>query len=262
MNQLQKDELGLKWYLFIDDQLLLKRTADARVMIPRSIEPPLPYESIQEVFTNEGEKIMAAQCSHSWTPDETWQPVQLRASFFELPLLDYLEAGKCFQVLYWDSHSRFCPVCGTPTNQKMPIMKKCPACGYEIYPTISTAIIVLIQKGDEILLVHSRNFKGNYFGLVAGFLEPGETLEECVRREVYEETGLEIKNIRYFQSQPWPYPSGIMVGFTAEYESGTIKLQDDELSAGAFYNANNLPPIPQKMSLARKLIDWWLNRPA
>jgi NAD+ diphosphatase len=109
------------------------------------------------------------------------------------------------------------------------------------------------------LLVHARNFRGTFKGLVAGFLEPGETLEECVHREVMEETGLTIKNLKYFGSQPWPYPSGIMVGYYAEYESGTIKLQDEELSAGAFYNRNNLPEIPKKLSIARQLIDAWLD---
>lgn len=138
-------------------------------------------------------------------------------------------------------------------------MKKCPACGYEIYPPISTAIIVLIRRGrDEVLLVHARNFRGTFYGLVAGFLEPGETLEQCVRREVHEETGLQIDNITYFDSQSWPYPSGLMVGFTADYASGTIKLQDDELSAGAFYHRDHLPELPQKLSIARRLIDHWL----
>ena len=138
-------------------------------------------------------------------------------------------------------------------------MKRCPACGYEIYPPISTAIIVLIRRGaDEVLLVHARNFRGTFYGLVAGFLEPGETLEQCVEREVREETGLSICNIRYFDSQSWPYPSGLMVGFTADYAGGTIKLQDDELSAGAFYHRDHLPELPQKLSIARRLIDHWL----
>ena len=108
------------------------------------------------------------------------------------------------------------------------------------------------------MLVHARNFRGTFYGLVAGFLEPGETLEQCVEREVREETGLKICNIRYFDSQPWPYPSGLMVGFTADYAGGNIKLQDEELSAGAFYHRDHLPELPQKLSIARRLIDHWL----
>ena len=149
-------------------------------------------------------------------------------------------------------------MCGVPTVQISPIAKKCPQCRQEIYPRISPAIIVLIRLEDSILLVHARNFRGTFNGLVAGFLEPGETLEECVHREVLEETGLHIKNLKYFGSQPWPYPSGIMIGFTADYESGNIKLQQEELNAGAFYTKDNLPEIPKKLSLARKLIDAWL----
>ena len=109
-----------------------------------------------------------------------------------------------------------------------------------------------------MLLVHARNFRGTFKGLVAGFLEPGETLEECVRREVMEETGLTIKNLKYFGSQPWPYPSGIMIGYSAEYESGTVRLQDEELSTGAFYHKDRLPELPKKLSIARRLIDAWL----
>ena len=107
--------------------------------------------------------------------------------------------------------------------------------------------------------VHARNFRGTFYGLVAGFLEVGETLEQCVQREVMEETGLRVKNITYFGNQPWPYPSGLMVGFIADYESGEIKLQKDELSAGAFYSKENMPEITRKLSIERKMIDWWLS---
>ena len=135
----------------------------------------------------------------------------------------------------------------------------CQAVSRVRYGDLSAHIACHLKRGeDEVLLVHARNFRGTFKGLVAGFLEPGETLEECVRREVMEETGLTIKNLKYFGSQPWPYPSGIMIGYSAEYESGTIKLQDEELSAGAFYHKSCLPEIPKKLSIARRLIDAWL----
>lgn len=113
-------------------------------------------------------------------------------------------------------------------------------------------------QNDQVLLVHANNFKGNYYGLVAGFVETGETLEQAVIREVTEETSLKIKNLKYFGSQPWPYPCGLMIGFYAEYESGEIKLQRSELGAGGWFTMNNLPPIPEKLSIARKLIDNWI----
>lgn len=188
------------------------------------------------------------------------QMMGLRTSYDELPFEEYYKAGKAFEILNWDKNTRYCPSCGVPTHQISDIGKKCPECRQEFYPHISPAIIVRITKGDSILLVHARNFRGTFYGLVAGFLEAGETLEECVHREVMEEVGLRIKNLKYFGSQPWPYPSGVMIGFTAEYESGNIKLQDEELNAGAFYTKDNLPEIPRKLSLARKLIDDWLEK--
>ena len=130
----------------------------------------------------------------------------------------------------------------------------------EVGPQLATAVIVLIYKGDEVLLVHAKNFKGNFYGLIAGFVETGESLEEAVVREVREETGLEIDSLRYFGSQPWPYPIGLMVGFTARYKGGNLRLQEEELSEGGWFHRNKLPQIPEKLSLARKLIDHWLGQ--
>ena len=253
----------MQTYVFYNDRLLLRKAGEHRCRIPDESELPKdladrPLPS-HEVLLPNGNTIRTLAIDHEVNEGADWQMTGLRASFDYLPISEYKAAGKAFQILWWDRHSRFCPVCGTPTEQRAPIMKKCPACGYEIYPPISTAIIVLIRRGrDEVLLVHARNFRGTFYGLVAGFLEPGETLEQCVRREVHEETGLQIDNITYFDSQSWPYPSGLMVGFTADYAGGTIKLRDDELSAGAFYHRDHLPELPQKLSIARRLIDHWL----
>ena len=124
---------------------------------------------------------------------------------------------------------------------------------------MATAVIVLVSRGDEVLLVHAKNFRGDFYGLVAGFVETGETLEEAVCREVMEETGLTIKNLHYYGSQPWPYPCGLMVGFLAEYDNGDIHLQRSELSRGAWFNRHHLPQIPEKLSIARQIIDYWLD---
>ncbi len=129
-----------------------------------------------------------------------------------------------------------------------------------MWPQLATAVIVLIHRGDEVLLVHAKNFKTDFYGLVAGFVETGETLEEAVHREVMEETGIKIKNVTYFSSQPWPYPSGLMVGFNADYVSGELRLQRSELSKGGWFSKNNLPTIPEKLSIARMLIDAWLEK--
>ena len=250
-------------FIFYTDRLLLKKEQEGQYHVPDETELPSEWTKPtvhHEVVLPNGHTIRTAAIDSPVEESDQWVMVGLRASFDYVTVAEYKAAGKAFQILWWDRHSRFCPVCGTPTRQEAPIMKRCPACGYEIYPPISTAIIVLIRRGaDEVLLVHARNFRGSFYGLVAGFLEPGETLEQCVQREVREETGLEICNIRYFDSQPWPYPSGLMVGFTADYAGGTIKLQDNELSAGAFYHRDHLPELPQKLSIARRLIDHWLS---
>lgn len=251
----------LQQYVFYKDSLLLKKTNKTHQRIPLGKE--LPGDMIagirpQDVFFADGRRVQAIDLPEPLEEDAHWHMVGLRASYDELELVDYQTAGKAFQILYWDRHSHFCPVCGTATEQHTPIMKKCPSCGYELYPPISTAIIVLIRRGKEILLVHARNFRGTFHGLVAGFLEAGETLEQCVVREVMEETGLQVKNIHYFGSQSWPYPSGLMVGFIADYAGGQVKLQSEELCSGAFFSRDNLPEIPRKLSIARKLIDWWL----
>lgn len=250
-----------QWYVFFKDNLLMQRNNDGTYTIPYGTQPPIAppqAHAIHRVLLPTGVTVHTFAVDHPLVKTESWEMTGLRASYDCLTLEEYRAAGKAYQILFWDQHSRYCPACGTPTEQQTDIMKKCPCCGYELYPPISTAIIVLVRRGDEILLVHARNFRGTFFGLVAGFLEAGETLEQCVRREVMEETGLTIRNITYFDSQPWPYPSGLMVGFFADYESGEIKLQDDELSAGAFYHRDNLPELPKKLSIARRLIDKWL----
>lgn len=255
-------EYPAKWFIFSQGKLLLQKGGNGKYSIPFGLYPPfIPEEGcrIHTVKLPTGITVFTFSSQQPVAETDGWALIGLRESFNYIPLSDYKAAGKASQILYWDTHSCFCPVCGTPTEQQTDIMKRCPHCGYELYPPISPAIIVLVKKHDEILMVHARNFKGTFYGLVAGFLEAGETLEQCVQREVMEETGLTIKNISYFASQPWPYPSGLMIGFIADYASGNIKLQDDELSAGAFYHRDHLPELPQKLSIARQLIDHWLN---
>ena len=247
------------WFIFFNDQLLLQKKGETYT-IPYSINPPVPVKNVLEVNLLEDMPACAASVDTPLEETAEYLPMGLRVSYDYLDPVLHKIAGKAYELIYWDQHSRFCPSCGTKTVMQTTISKQCPNCKYEIYPVVSPAILVLIRKGDAILLGHARNFRGSFYGLVAGFLETGETLEECVRREVMEETGLEINNITYFGNQPWPYPSNLMVGFIADYVSGTIRLQDEELSEGAFFTKDNLPELPRKLSLARKMIDWWLEQ--
>lgn len=249
------------WFVFYKDQLLLEKKGDGTYCLPCQESTPVAIETetnVHTVTTLEGKECKTFSLSSPIEESDRYGMIGLRASYDVLPLPHYQAAGKAHEILHWDRNSRFCSACGTPMEQQTEIMKRCPKCGREVYPAISTAILALVRKEDSLLLVHARNFKGTFNSLVAGFLETGETLEECVAREVKEETGLDIKNISYFGSQPWPYPSGLMVGFIADYAGGSIKLQDEELSSGTFYTRDNLPELPRKLSLARKMIDWWL----
>ena len=249
------------WFLFNRGSILLEHRPDGSCHVPFASIPPVVLCGADDVHQVPSEQHPCRTCriGESVALPAQFELVGLRASFDLLPLDEYKKAGHASQLINWDRNTRYCSVCGNRTMHTGPILKTCPNCGKSLYPPISTAIMVLIQRGeDEILLVHAHNFKGNYYGLIAGFLEPGETLEECVEREVYEETHLRIRNLRYLRSQSWPYPSGMMVGFVADYESGTLKLQDDELGAGGFFHRDHMPDVPKKLSLARQMIDWWL----
>ena len=138
--------------------------------------------------------------------------------------------------------------------------KECPQCGRLHFPRLAPAIIVLVERGHEMLLARARRFPTVMYSTLAGFVEPGETLEEAVVREVKEESGITVKDIRYFGSQPWPFPHSLMIGFTAVYESGEITLGDEENIDAGWFSADNLPPLPGKISIARKLIDWFLEK--
>ena len=242
---------------------MLEKNEDGTYTIPLSEECPITLKEWQTPHRitpmDDGTEVRTVSIDAPITNQERYEMCGLRPSFYKLSKELYLKAGKCQEILYWDKSTQFCGVCGAPMKLHTDISKRCTNCGKEVWPQLATAIIVLIHRGDDVLLVHARNFKGDFYGLVAGFVETGETLEEAVRREVMEETGLTITNLRYFGSQPWPYPCGLMVGFNADYVSGEVHLQRSELSKGAWFNKNNLPTIPEKLSIARKLLDNWLN---
>ena len=250
------------WFVFCKTDLLLEQQNDGTWAVPCQEEPPVPlkpWTTIHHVTTLSGEVVETYSVDIPPHEDATHKMCSLRASYQDLPEYLYLAAGKCAEILYWDSTTKFCGVCGGPMRLHTDISKRCTCCGKEVWPQLATAVICLVSRGDEVLLVHARNFKRDFFGLVAGFVETGETLEEAVEREVMEETGISINHIRYFASQPWPYPCGLMVGFFADYEGGEIHLQRSELSKGGWYRYDALPPIPEKLSIARRLIDQWIN---
>lgn len=180
----------------------------------------------------------------------------LRAIFQLAGAETFALAGRATQLLDWQNNHRFCGKCGTPTAMKAgETAMQCPTCGLLAYPRISPAVMVLVRDGDKLLLGRSPHFKPGVFSALAGFVEPGETLEECAAREVREEVGIEIANLRYFYSQPWPFPNSLMVAFFADYASGTITPDPKEIEAADWFPLDALPLLPDPVSISRRLIE-------
>lgn len=179
----------------------------------------------------------------------TMTPAEIRAASAERELRE------------WRETNRFCGKCGTPMVPHAKPEERafvCPACGYTAYPKLSPAVITLVTRGDEILLQRNSHYRSAHWSLVAGFVEPGETLEEAARREIREEASIEVCDLRYVQSQTWPFPSNIMIGFRAEYASGELKPDGDEVIESGWFRRESLPEIPRQGSIARMMIDDWV----
>ena len=168
-------------------------------------------------------------------------------------------AGRALQLLNWDQSSQYCGGCGASTELvPKERAKRCPKCQLLNYPRISPAIIVGVLKENQILLANGARFPSNLYSVVAGFVEPGETLEECVKREIKEEVGINITNLRYFGSQAWPFPDSLMIGFLADYCTGELKIDNTEIKDANWFTKYDLPPIPSNISIARKIINWFV----
>ena len=248
------------WFIFRGDELLVR---------PTEISPEVPDS---QDITGLDQNIISSHylgtlnglnCYTAEVDGNAAGPNGM--SFQELrPLLGLLDeeffsaAGRAFQIIHWERTHQFCGRCGGRTRLKAgERARECPNCGLVIYPEISPAIIVAVVRGAEILLARSHRFRNAFYSVLAGFVEPGETFEEAVRREVREEVGIELKNIRYFGSQPWPFPNSLMVGFMADYESGEIRIDESEIVDAGWFASNNLPVLPRVGTIARRLIDFF-----
>ncbi len=171
-------------------------------------------------------------------------------------------AGRAVQIVEWDRTHQFCGACGEKTVlSDADRSRTCPDCQFPMYPRLSPAMIVAVERGDEILLARSPHFPPGIFSMLAGFVEPGESAEEAVIREVYEEVGLVVEDVRYFSSQPWPFPNSLMLGFTAQYKSGEIKVDDIEIEAADFFRYDALPStFPGNISISQWLLNDYLER--
>lgn len=189
---------------------------------------------------------------------EGWRWAPLLALGSQWGHREWTTAGRAVQLVEWARTSRYCGRCGTATEAvAVERAMRCPACALVAYPRLAPAVIVLVRRGEEALLAQNGRFRGRMFSTVAGFVEPGETLEEAVRREVGEEVGVSLGDVDYFDSQPWPFPHSLMVGFVAEWESGDIEVDGEEIVEARWFRADRLPPLPPPVSIARRLIDRW-----
>ncbi len=248
------------WFAFLGNKLLICKQSPASIpyLIDISELGLIPVRQ-QYLGTLAGQDCYSAELAQDSIPPNGTTFEALRK------LYEYLEedffslAGRAFQVIDWDRTHQYCGHCGTQTLQLLgKRAKQCPKCNLVSYPRLSPAVIVLVERGAEILLARAHNFPDNFYSVLAGFVEPGESLEGAIIREIYEEVRIEIRDIRYFGSQPWPYPNSLMIGFTATYASGEIEIDENELTDAAWFTKKNLPLIPPKLSIARSLIDWFV----
>lgn len=245
----------IKHFAFCADSLLL--TSDWQVLTELPVVDfcfPSPLTSLR----CEKDWIRIYRLDYPVTNILGYEMKPLRQAFFHLDEVDYTLASKAAELLYWDSNSKYCGCCGGMMRWKSDISKQCGFCGKELWPSLATAIIVRITRGEEILLIQTHKFKNDMYGLVAGFVETGESLEACVVREVMEETNIQVRQIRYFGSQSWPFPCGLMVAFTAEYAGGELRIDKSEVRKAQWFSREYLPRIPDEASIARWLIDDWM----
>jgi NAD+ diphosphatase len=252
---------GRHSFVFRGTELLVRRVGDR--VVPADIHDALRldmeellrcqldrYSSIQGV-------AVAVNQRHELPRDMAFRGLRPLMNEFDEKLAT--EAGAALQILSWDWSSQFCGACGSATRTRIgEHAKQCTRCGQLYFPRVSPAVITAVIHNNRILLAHNRRFRDGIYSLIAGFVEPGETLEECVRREVREEVGIRITAITYFGSQPWPFPDALMIAFVARYHSGRITVDDKEIEDAQWFDAFHLPQIPAPGSISRRIIDWFV----
>ncbi len=230
---------------------------------PRGAEDPTGGGAVHLLGADGDGPVRASRATPEMEVPAGGQWLQLRQLYGAVPERDWALAGRAVQVLNWDRDHRFCGRCGTETEPHARDRSKlCPSCGLQSFPRLTPAIIVLVERDDgKALLAWGRQFPGRFFSALAGFVEPGESLEECVVREVKEEAGIEVADISYFGSQPWPFPHSLMIGFQAQHAGGDLVLQESEIVEADWFPHDELPPVPKGgMSIAGWLIEDWIAR--
>lgn len=251
------------WFLFHDGRLIVDMSPAGP--LPRTKHPErLGIVPLSKHFLGlwQGVACFAGEADPTLPVPPPLGTVDLRR--FAMDVHDeglFAMAARALQIIQWDHSHGFCSRCGTRTeDHARDFAKVCPACGYTQYPRIAPCIIVLVTRGDHVLLARGANFKFPMYSTLAGFIESGETIEQAVHREVWEETGILIRNLQYRSSQPWPFPHSLMIGFHAEYAGGEISVDPEEIADADWYPLQQLPPIPPRGSISRRLIDEYLHQ--
>jgi NAD+ diphosphatase len=249
------------WFVFRGAELLVA-AAPGAATLPHCNHPNtlgMMPQRIQYLGVLGEQHCFSAELAVDAVAPQGWIWQGLRALFGALDEAQFALAGRALQIVDWDRTHQYCGACGRATAARTSERsRECPGCGLVAYPRLAPAVMGLVRREKELLLARAPRFPKDMYSALAGFVEPGETLEQCLEREVYEEVGIKVRNVRYFASQPWPFPHSLMIAFFAEYCSGEIRVDGTEIEDAKWFDVKtleNLPRLPARISIARSLID-------
>ena len=251
---------GVRWLTVSGSQLIVTAGEPPQIFLPANLVISGKTAPVEYLGHREGCPCYAAEFPAGAPLPEGLACTDVRDLVGRIPDDELAVAALAVRMIGFARTTRFCGRCGSGTERVLAERaRRCPTCGLVVYPRLSPAVLVLVQRADAVLLARSPRFPPGVHSLIAGFVEPGETLEHAVHREVHEETGIEVTNLRYIASEPWPFPDSLMVAFVADYAGGEIVIDPGEIVSADWFDRAHLPPLPQKLSLSRALIDWWVS---
>ncbi len=244
--------------LFYEDKLVLSPGNGGGVTLPSSADTALSANEYLVIGKLNGENCAA--CEVAGLPEGDFLSLDMRIGLNALPEAERIAAGRARELMLWRSKRRFCGACGAalnPTGNDSGMV--CADCGSLFFPVLAPAVIVAVRHEESILLAHNSRWKPGLYGLLAGFVEAGENVEQAIRREIREEVNVEVENIRYAGSQSWPFPNSLMLGFVADYAGGELRVDGEEITDAGFFTPDNMPETPPPGSIANRIISDFRN---